>query len=62
MRHLAPCRWLRFGKNLRWLTLCLGLSWLVGCQAMMKTKNKNKDPFAQDKFSCGEALPGRNPH
>ena len=44
----------RFRTTIRWMTLCVALTWLVGCQSMMKGKAKAKDPFAEDKFSCGE--------
>ena len=50
-----------FHKNVRWMTLCVALILLVGCQSMMKGKTKAKDPFAQDKFSCGEPHLGRTP-
>ena len=45
---------------LRWMVLSLVLTSFVGCQSLMKGKSKAKDPFAQDKFSCGEPLPGRS--
>gem|GEM_PF-3497167 len=41
------------------IVLSLTLVCLTGCQAMMKGKSK-KAHSAQDKFSCGETLPGRN--
>ena len=44
----------RFHTTFRWMTLCVALTWLVGCQSMMKGKAKAIDPFAEDKFSCGE--------
>ena len=50
----------RFPMTVRWVTLCLALTWLVGCQSMMKGKTKAKDPFAEDKFSCGEPHTARS--
>ena len=48
----------QFPIALLWATLCLTFISLVGCQAMMG-KSKAKTPNYQDKFSCGEPLPGR---
>ena len=48
----------KFHSMIRWTTVTLAILCLVGCQAMMKGKSRTKDPFAQDKFSCGESLPG----
>jgi hypothetical protein len=49
----------QFRMTFRWVTLCLMLISLVGCQSMVKGKSKAKAPLSQDKFSCGEPLPGR---
>ena len=43
-----------FRATFRWMTICVALTLFVGCQSMMKGKTKAKDPFADDKFSCGE--------
>jgi len=33
----------------------------IGCQSMMAAKAKKERTAAQDRFSCGESLPGRMP-
>jgi hypothetical protein len=58
MKGFRDISQLRSTHWFRALTLCLALSWLVGCTAMMKTK---KPKIAQDKFSCGDPIPGRIP-
>lgn len=54
MTRQQPRRIAHFLRAQRWIPLCLVLVCLVGCQSMSGGKSKQKDPFAEDKFSCGE--------
>ncbi|WP_157605573.1 hypothetical protein [Schlesneria paludicola] len=51
----------RTGFRLCLIPLCLLLIGAMGCQSMMAAKSKKKATAAQDRFSCGESLPGRMP-
>ena len=51
----AQTQWtVNFRQVRRWFPICLLLVSLVGCQSMTGKKSAQKDPFAEDKFSCGE--------
>lgn len=59
MRPFREIAQLRSTHWFRGLALCLALSWVVGCTPMMMKSKKPK--IAQDKFSCGDPIPGRIP-
>lgn len=47
-------------RAIRYVMVCLALIPAIGCQSLMIAKQKAKKSGPQDKFSCGEPLPGRN--
>jgi hypothetical protein len=53
---------LRVKTGAKWLLLCLGFVWLVGCTSVIPKTKKGMDPFAQQKFSCGEEIPKSSVH
>lgn len=51
-------RWIHVSLRARWLLLAVTLVWLVGCaHPLMGKKKAARDPFAAEKFSCGEEIP-----
>lgn len=48
----------RSRRRLDWIMLCLTLVFVVGCQAMLRDKARLKSASSENRFSCGEPLPG----
>lgn len=44
--------------GVKWLLLSLAFVWLVGCAGLGSKKQAARDPFADQRFSCGEDKPG----